>query len=179
MGRVHWFIAAGVVLIVALQSREAEAQISDQSPPRIPPVILQSAQESKQEPKRTRTSLTPGPGRVPTIDFKSVFASVEKGLVSGTPELFDQHFDKRVFMNLPGERSGYYSADQAYYLLDEFLRARSLEGFRFTTIDVSESTPYATGGTLLSVEGREGRAQVYVSLSYTADRWVISKINIY
>jgi hypothetical protein len=77
------------------------------------------------------------------------------------------------------EVSGHFSADQAYYLLEGYLQKNPMSGFYFTVLDTSGSTPYATGGTSLSVKGAARTTQVYVSLSYVAERWVITKINIY
>ena len=179
MGRTHWLIAAGVVLFAVQQPREAHAQVHDQGPPRIAPAFPPSRQSLEQIQNQSRNSLTPGTSRERAIDCRPVFTSIEEGLVSGSPEAFAQHLATRLYVSLPEEKGGHFSADQVYYLLDGYLRNNALSGFRFTTVDSSGTTPYATGGTLLGVKGVERQAQVYVSLSYVAERWVITKINIY
>ncbi|MGB2958303.1 MAG: DUF4783 domain-containing protein [Bacteroidota bacterium] len=179
MGRTHWLIAAGVVFFAAQQPREAHAQVHDQGPPRSTLAFPHSPQSLDQIQNQSKSSLTPGTSRDRTVDCNPVFTSVEQGLVSGSPEVFAQHLATRLYVSLPEEQGGSFSADQVYYLLDGFLRNNALSGFRFTTVDSSGTTPYATGGTSLSVKGAERQAQVYVSLSYVAERWVITKINIY
>ena len=85
----------------------------------------------------------------------------------------------QVYVNLRGGESGYYSANQAYYLLENYFKTRRLVNFNFTTIGESDSNPYATGSAGFNEKGSRERAQVYVSLSLAGNRWVITQINIY
>jgi len=177
MDRMHWLIAAGAVLLAARQPVEAQGRVFDQAARAHSPAVFLPCQTLDQN--QSRRSLVPGTNRDRTVDCRPVFTSVEQGLVSGNPEVFAQHLATRVYVGLPEGRSGYFSADQVYYLLEGYLRNNPLGGFRFTTVDETGATPYATGGTSLSVKGTERQAQVYVSLSYVPERWVITKINIY
>jgi hypothetical protein len=179
MGRSHWFIAAGVVLFAACQPREAYSQAFDQVPPRGSPALSRPNQSLQQSQNQSRNSLTPATIRSLEVDYKPVFTSVELGLGSGSPDAFVRHLATRLYVSLPEGKSGHFSADQAYYLLEGYLQKNPMSGFYFTVLDTSGSTPYATGGTSLSVKGAARTTQVYVSLSYVAERWVITKINIY
>ena len=88
-------------------------------------------------------------------------------------------FAPEVQVNLRGGENGYFSSHQAYYLLDTYLRSRRLANLSFTTIGESDVNPYATGGANLLYRGNKDYVQVYVALSLTGGRWVISRINIY
>jgi hypothetical protein len=110
---------------------------------------------------------------------RRIFASVQEGLAAGAVGVFSQHIGQQVFMNLRGGGSGYYSANQAYYVLQNYLKTRRLANLNFSTIGESEANPYATGSAGLSFRGTREFAQVYVSLARSGDRWVITQINIY
>jgi hypothetical protein len=85
----------------------------------------------------------------------------------------------QVYINLRGGESGYYSANQAYYVLDSYLKSRKLVNINFSTIGESNTRPYATGSAALVVRGNREIAQVYVSLSQVGEKWIITQINIY
>jgi len=112
-------------------------------------------------------------------DYRSVFDRVQQGMKTGNVGTFSQHFGSQVLFNLRGGESGYYSSNQAYYLLENYLKTRKPVYFDFSTIGESESNPYATGSAGFNVKGSREVAQIYVSLSWVGERWVISQINIY
>jgi hypothetical protein len=115
-------------------------------------------------------------GRAP---YRPVFDLMQQGMSSGNITLFTSHFGSQVLVNLRGGESGYYSANQAYYVLEGYLRSRRILHFNFSSIGESESNPYATGSAGFNFKGSRENAQVYVSLSWVGDRWVITQINIY
>jgi hypothetical protein len=112
-------------------------------------------------------------------DYKGIFENIQEGLLHGNIGEFSQYFGTHVQVNLQGGENGYYSASQTYYVLENYLRTRKLVTFSFTTIGESDTNPYATGSGGLNVKGTREFIQVYVSLSWAGDRWVISQINIY
>jgi len=134
-----------------------------------------SAQEGLQRVNPPRQ----GEERHSQQNYKGIFSSVQQGLSVGNITSFSQHFGPQVSVNLRGGESGSYSANQAYYVLENYLRTRKVLYVDFTTLGESESNPYATGSAGFSVKGNRELLQVYVSLSYLEDRWVITQINIY
>ena len=104
-----------------------------------------------------------------------IFSHIELGIAQGNPAAFSDHFAPQVYLSIPGEQGAYYSASQAFYLLEQFFRRNRLPDFRFTTMQDGPGTPFASG----VVSGARGRAQVYVSLSRAGDGWVIGKMSIY
>jgi len=108
-----------------------------------------------------------------------IFRAVERGLVEGTVSVFSKYLGSQVYLNLPGDDGGYYSANQGYYVLQNYLGGRTPQSFRFTTYGELENTPYATGpGRFVTRAGVE-TVQVYVALSKPDNQWVVSQINIY
>lgn len=115
----------------------------------------------------------------PREGYRKIFELVEAGIASGVVNDFAAHFDSQVAVNLRGGESGYYSANQTYYVLESYLRLRRFGTFRFTTFGKSESNPYATGSARFMSKGGVEIVQVYVSLSWVDERWVISQFKIY
>jgi hypothetical protein len=84
-----------------------------------------------------------------------------------------------LYVNLRGGEHGLYSNNQATVLLESYLRSHRLAGVRFTTVDDTRSTPFATGSAAFASRGGREYVQVYVALTTAGDRWTISQINIY
>jgi hypothetical protein len=115
------------------------------------------------------------------IDSKlqSVFSDIERGIMTGDANVFSQHLARQVYLNVHGVESGYYSGNQALAVLQNFLGGRKTLHFRFTTIDDSGPTPYATGGGMCSLRGAQETIQIYAAVSQTDDRWFITQFNVY
>jgi len=116
---------------------------------------------------------------VPKRPYREVFSEIERTLAAGNANGLSGMFAAEVQVSLRGGENGYFSSHQAYYLLDSYLRNRRLANLSFTSIGESEVNPYATGGANLLYRGSREYVQVYVALSLSGDRWVISRINIY
>jgi hypothetical protein len=111
--------------------------------------------------------------------YRELFAEIERGLSSGNANGLSGLFAAEVQVSLRGGENGYFSSHQAYYLLETYLRNRRLVNLTFSTIGDSDVNPYATGGANLLYRGSREYVQVYVALTLSGDRWVISRINIY
>jgi hypothetical protein len=110
---------------------------------------------------------------------REMFSLVQEVLLSGDVGAIRASMSGQVYLSLRGGVNGYYSANQAYYLLDQFLKAYRITSLKFTTYGESESSPYATGSVYLTQKSSHERGQVYVSLSPSGGRWVISQISLY
>jgi hypothetical protein len=108
-----------------------------------------------------------------------VFNDVEKGVAAGSVATFSRHLGPRVFVQLPESAGAHYSAHQAFYVIDLFLKNHTVLGVKFTTFGTSESTPYATGHAGFLMKGVRQDTQVYVALARVGDRWMITHLSIY
>lgn len=145
------------------------------SRPATPPSTPQSARfpVTQLQPQRQT------PAQVQQDACRQIFAKVQGGLNSGDVRTFADHMAPEVYVNLRGGESGYYSANQAYYVLESYLKSRRLVNLSFSTIGESDARPYATGSAGFMSRGSRELAQVYVSLTQSGDRWTITQINIY
>ncbi len=112
-------------------------------------------------------------------EIREVFNDVRTGISQGNAAVFSPHLHTQVRVTLRGGVTGLYSANQAYCLLQDFLRDRKPVSFTFTTYGESESTPYGTGSAAFTSRGVRQHAQIYVALAAEGGRWVITHINIY
>ncbi len=136
----------------------------------LPPI---PASQKEVPPKQVRQEVR---GR---HDCKTIFNTVQEGLSNGNIANFARHFGSQVSVNLRGGERGNYSGNQAYYILENYLRSRKVVYIDFSKFDESDANPYATGSVAFNVKGNRELAQVYVSLSSVEERWVITQINIY
>jgi hypothetical protein len=126
------------------------------------------------------TSFPPGESnQAGKMEIREVFDDVQRGISQANVAIFSPHFHSQVRVTLHGGETGLYSANQAYYLLQNFLRDRKPVSFAFTTYGESESTPYGTGNAAFTFRGVRQHAQMYVALASEGGRWVITHINIY
>jgi hypothetical protein len=112
-------------------------------------------------------------------DFRIVFEDVQHGIETGNVGSFSPHLGAQVQVALRGGESGYYSANHAYYLIEDFFKSRRVVSFEFSQVGETEATPYGTGTAVFTTKGIREIAQVYVALMRMGERWVIAEINIY
>jgi hypothetical protein len=112
-------------------------------------------------------------------NHREIFAAVESGIDDGIVEKFSGYFGKQVYVSITGEESGYYSTNQAYYILKNFMNARKPLGFTFTTYGMTDKIPFATGRAAFRSKGNREYIQIYVSLCQVDNNWVIDKVNFY
>jgi hypothetical protein len=112
-------------------------------------------------------------------EVRKVFNMVEDGLAESSIGRFSPHFGSQVTVSLRGGENGMYSANQAYYVLENYIRNRRLVDFSFNSVSEFGPNPYATGSAGFASRSGKESAQVYVALARAGSRWVITQINIY
>ncbi len=109
---------------------------------------------------------------------KVTFDKIEKGISSGNVSELAGYFSSQLYLNLSNGISGYYSSNQAYYVLEDFFNTYHAAGFKFDNFQNDEPNIYATGSYRFFYKGKPDVAQVYVSLRHTGKKWKITQINI-
>lgn len=161
-------VCAGLVSVAAGQPGASQPAAGPQV--RLP---FQQQQMQRQQllPSRSRDSVAAPHARV--------FDAVQRGVAESSVGTFADHFASQVYLQLRGSDGAYYSATQAFYVLDAFLRSRKTLGCLFSTFGAAESNPYATGGATFVTRGVREDAQIYVALQQSGDHWVITHLSIY
>jgi len=110
----------------------------------------------------------------PTVIFKRV----EEAIAQGNVDLLANHLGPKVFVSVSNDRSGYYSANQAYYILQGYFNLHQPASIRFNSYGDIPTNPYAVGIYSYSGSQGKGSAQIYVSLSLIQNTWKIDQITI-
>ncbi|HEX9934647.1 MAG TPA: DUF4783 domain-containing protein, partial [bacterium] len=101
-----------------------------------------------------------------------------KGIVEGKVDNFSRHFGQQVSISMSGDRSVWYSTNQAFSILKNFFGMRETLSFAFTTRKETENSAYATGGGRFLKRGTKESIQVYVVLKNTGGIWTIAQIHL-
>lgn len=96
----------------------------------------------------------------------------------GDVSKFSSFFSDRTYISLANGTAGYYSSNQAYYVLQDFLLYYKPSNFRITHQVTDSENPFASGEMKYFSNGMRGTAQVYVSLKNDNGNWRISQITI-
>ncbi len=111
-------------------------------------------------------------------EISKVFMKFENGMNTGAVKEFSLFFDTETYISLENGVSSYFSQNQSYYVLKEFLSDYKPIRFKFIRISNSEEQPFAVGQFTYSLRGMRGTSQVFVSLKKNGTVWKISQISI-
>ncbi len=93
-------------------------------------------------------------------------------------ESLSAHLSAQTYLNLPNGISGYYSSNQAYFVLEDFLKTYRMISFGFNEINTSGNNPFATGNYDYEFKGKRGSAHIYLQLRNSGKSWTITQITI-
>lgn len=109
--------------------------------------------------------------------IEKVFEAIEKGLAKADPGEFSQYIAGQTYISLSTGYTGYYSANQAFYILQNYFTVHQPVSFKFTSRNQGKN-PYATGVYHYDTRNRRESAQVFISLRLQHNTWQISQITI-
>lgn len=112
------------------------------------------------------------------IITKNVFNEIESGISSGKASSISSFLSSQTYLSLSNGVNGYYSSNQAYYVLQDFFKIYRVISFKLQSIKTDENVPYATGVYYFDLRGRRGTSRVYVSLNKSGNSWKISQLTI-
>jgi len=108
----------------------------------------------------------------------TIFDSIKNGILGGSVKLFSQYLDSQTFLNLSNSTVGYYSSNQAVYVLQNFINNYQNVTFRYSEIQLNNKNPYAIGTYGYYYEGEKDSANVFISLKRIRNEWKIKQITI-
>lgn len=116
-------------------------------------------------------------GRDQKPAIEKVFQAIEDGLSKGDPGAFTKYCTGQTYISLSDVYTGYFSSNQAFYILQNYFSVHQPASFRYTSRNEGEN-PYATGEYHYETRNRRGTAQVFISLRLQRNDWQISQITI-
>lgn len=107
-----------------------------------------------------------------------VINEIEDAIKNTDVNKLSKYINSKTYLSLMSYINGYYSTNQAFYLLEDFFRIHKVYLFKFTHFNLDLNNSYATGVLHLENKGRRSKAQVYVSLKRIGENWIISHLSI-
>ncbi|MBM4170565.1 MAG: DUF4783 domain-containing protein [Ignavibacteria bacterium] len=111
-------------------------------------------------------------------EAQKLLIKIEEGLNNGSVDKFSNYFDERCYISLSSNISGYYSANQSYYVIKDYFSVFKPISFNFTFSSTDTENPFAAGNLKFKNKGIRGNAIVFVTLHYVSNKWLISQITI-
>jgi len=116
--------------------------------------------------------------RIKYSGCKKVFIDIGEGFNYGNVYNIVAYFGNEVYINIASEDKGYYSSDQAKYILDNFLNNFPVYNFKWRNSSKSENYAFATGKFKYKKNGYVSSFDISVSLNYIDESWLIDQIII-
>ena len=109
---------------------------------------------------------------------KTIFTRIESAISHGDVGILSSYFCPQTYLSLSNGIRGYYSSNQAYYVLEDFFTIYDVTSFRFDNLNTNENIPYATGIYNYEFRGKRNGTQAYISLKKFGNSWKITQITI-
>jgi hypothetical protein len=110
--------------------------------------------------------------------YRTTLDGIGNGMSSGKIASFSNLFSSQIYLNLSNGVSAYYSSNQAYYVIQDFLRTHQAISLNINDVQEDEENVYATGTYNFLVNGRREFSQIYISLKHCTNKWQITQITI-
>jgi hypothetical protein len=107
-----------------------------------------------------------------------IFKDIETGIVNNDVKKFSKYFSSQPYLSLVNGVNGYYSSNQAYYILEDFFNSFKVVSFKIDEIKTEGSTSYCKGNYYFEKKGRRETAHLYITLGKSGTRWHITQISI-
>ena len=105
-----------------------------------------------------------------------ILTDIEGGIAKGNIAEIFKNLSPQTYFSLTNGIRGYFSSNQAYYILEDFFKVYQVLSFKFHTIQTENGNPYATGIYTYEFKGKRETAQVYLSLKNVGKSWKIIQI---
>jgi hypothetical protein len=106
-----------------------------------------------------------------------ILDEIEKAISSGDVNKVSVYFSSQPYLSFLSGINGYYSSNQAYYILEEFFKEYRVISFAFENRKIEESVCYGTGLYAYEREGKRESAHLYVTLNKVGSKWYITQIS--
>ena len=116
--------------------------------------------------------------RVKYSKCKKVFVDIGNGFVYSNVYSINQYFNGEVYLNITGQDKGYYSNDQAKFILESFINDYPVDSFKWRNSSRSDIYAFATGKYRYKKNGSVNTLEISISLNYIDDSWLIDQIII-
>lgn len=107
-----------------------------------------------------------------------IFNNLESGILTNDVKKISKYFSPQPYISLINGVNGYYSSNQAYYILEDFFTTYKVVSFKIGETKNEESVSYGKGDYYFEKKGKREVAHLYVTLSKSGSKWHITQISI-
>lgn len=118
-----------------------------------------------------------GPKQEQVGAIDDIFQKIETGINKNDVSLFAEFFSTQTYLSLSSGQTGYYSANQCFYIIQEFIKQYQPNNFKFS-FKSKDKSPYATAVYQSESSGRRKKSQVFISLARSGSTWKIAQFTI-
>ncbi|MFA3782786.1 DUF4783 domain-containing protein [Melioribacteraceae bacterium 4301-Me] len=111
-------------------------------------------------------------------NLNELFTKIEEGFQTGNIDKFSNHFNNKTYISLFNGVNGYYSSNQSYYVLKDFLAINQPINFKLDNIVTDSSTPFASGIFRYKTNGISNTSLIFISIKNINNEWRINQITI-
>ncbi|MCU0415426.1 MAG: DUF4783 domain-containing protein [Ignavibacteriaceae bacterium] len=107
-----------------------------------------------------------------------IFNDIESGIINNDLKKFSQYFSSQPYLSLVNGVNGYYSSNQAYYILEDFFNSFKVVSFKMEETKTEGTVSYGKGDYYFEKKGRREVAHLYITLNNSGNKWYITQISI-
>ena len=107
-----------------------------------------------------------------------ILDELESGIVNNQMQAISKYFSSQPYISLINGVNGYYSSNQAYYILKDFFNSYKVVSFRFEEKNTEGLLSYGKGEYYFEKKGKREVAHLYITLSKAGSKWYITQISI-
>jgi hypothetical protein len=107
-----------------------------------------------------------------------IFNDIESGILTDDVKKISKYFSPQPYISLINGVNGYYSSNQAYYILEDFFSTFKVVSFKMSETKTEKLISYGRGEYYFEKKGKREVAHLYVTLSKSGSKWFITQISI-
>ena len=107
-----------------------------------------------------------------------IFNDVESSILTNDIKLISKYFSPQPYISLVNGVNGYYSANQTYYILEDFLSNYRVVSFKIAETKTEGTISHGRGDYFFEKKGKREVAHLYVTLTKSGNKWQITQISI-
>lgn len=111
-------------------------------------------------------------------DCKLTFESIAEGFNRDNLQRITNYFDAQVYLDLLSIDKGYYSANQAEMILQDFMSYYTVDNFYYTGSHAKSDFAFAIGYYIYYKGSSRVKLNASVSLYYKDESWYIDQISL-
>jgi len=113
-----------------------------------------------------------------TSEINFILNKAHNGIEKTNVSLFSDYLNSRVYISLSDGTKGYFSANQSYYIIQDFLNSINPIEVSFETASEDSENPVAFGEIQYFSSGKKNKLKLFISMEFFHDKWRITHISM-